>query len=854
MPQQQSQNTPSAVPFPQGGAAALLGPLARPLHGGYDELRDPTGTIRPHWHEFSREVGQLSNETFGQRWREAQQLIRENGVTYNVFDEPKASLRPWRLDPLPVLLSQREFEALSAGLIQRARLVEAILADLYGEQRLLHEGHIPPEFVYDNPGYLRPLRGVAPPGGTYLHLYAANLGRDDAGDWQVLRDRMQAPSGAGYLLENRIVVSRMLPEAFQKCRVQRLASFFQTFLNGLRSSAYRNRDNPRIVLLSDGPKGEAYFEQAYLARYLGLSLVEGGDLTVRDKQVSLKVLGGLQPVDVVLRRLDDLLCDPLELQPEAFRGVPGLLQAIRAKTVAVVNGLGTAVVEAPAFFALLPELCRTLLGEELLLPSAATSWCGHAQQLRRVLANPRDFVLKSAFATRAISTAILEECSEAERQQHLAALRAAPGRYVAQRRMSLSTVPVFRESHTEDRRFILRAFLAADQGGFTVLPGGLACFGSTVSSRSMSMSHGGGSKDTWVLSDTPVSTFSRLPHSNSAVELTRAGGDLPSRAADNLFWLGRYAERAEAAARLLRSALARLTDQNAPGDHSEVPALLCAVVVQSKTPLAPEHHRGGNLQADVYPLVFAAGRPYSLASVVGEWHRVASYLRDRISVDMWRVVSAVQRGVEDTTKPRTAGEVLEVLDRTVLNLAAFGGLATESMSRGEGWRFLDLGRKLERSLGLLTLVSTALGSPVQPESFMLDAVLEVADARMTYRRRYLSQLQLEPVLDLILLDETNPRSLLSLLLDCQADVQALPRKQDSARLAIEQVLILKAVTAMQLTEIDTLARSIDGSRSNLVVQLDDIAEHLRALSKVLTDHYLTHLKKARNLMAPEGPA
>jgi uncharacterized circularly permuted ATP-grasp superfamily protein/uncharacterized alpha-E superfamily protein len=829
---------------------SLLGDLFRDQHqlpaAGFDELRQTDGPLRPHWKTFARHLPGVSSPDFWLRWREAQQLIRENGVTYNVSDDHEANLRPWRLDPLPVIIPQHEAEHLAKAVPQRARLFEAILADIYGDQRLLAEGLLPPEFVFANPGYLRPLHGIVPPNKRYLHLYAANLGRDDHGHWHLLRDRTQAPTGAGYALENRIVIARLLPEAFANCQVQRLASFYQALINTLRSIAHRNRDNPRIVLVSDA-RSEAYFEQAYLARYLGITLAEGGDLTVRDRQVYLKVLGGLQPVDVLFRRLEDMQCDPLELQHDSFDGITGLVQAVRAKTVAVANALGVAAVECPAMLPLLPKLCRTLLGEDLLLPSANTWWCGDPVQLNHVLEHPQGMILKAAFATRSIPTVLLDECTSEERATHLARLKANPSQYVAQQQLALSTVPVVTESKLEHRRFVLRTFLAADQDSFLMMPGGLACFGSTNDSRSMSMSKGGGSKDAWVLSDKPVDLFSRLPKNDAPVELTRAGGDLPSRSADNLFWLGRYAERAEGSARLLRSALARLSEQGDPNDHPEVPALLCAVVARSKEPQLQFQPGGVSLEADVYPLVFQVARPYSLASVVVAWHRVAGLLRDRISTDMWRVVGNVHRLYEVRNAPRSNGEVLDILDRTVMSLAAFGGLATESMTRGEGWRFLDLGRKLERSLSIITLMLATMVTPVQPESFVLDSILEVADARMTYRRRYLNQVRAEAVLDLVLLDDTNPRSLVSLLLDCNADVQALPRQGETARLSAEQRLILSSLSTIQLSNVDDLTAKTGHVRQKLSEVLIRVSDDLRKLSTVLSNHYLTHLQNPRHL-------
>ncbi len=837
--------------MPQSQSQSTRGIDAPPSGSGFDEVRDAAGRVRPHWEVFHRDIPDPAGPEFARRWRDAQQVIRENGVTYNVYGDPNGLQRPWQLDPLPLVLPSADADHIERGLVQRAILLEHVLADLHGSQRLISDGLLPGELVFANPNFLRPLHGLRPPNNRYLHLYAANLGRADDGTWTVLRDRTQAPSGAGYALENRIIASRTLPEAFHNCRVQRVATFFQTLMNGLRAIAPRNRDNPRIVLLTPGPYNESYFEHSYLARYLGLTLAEGGDLTVRDRHVYLKVLGGLQPVDVLFRRLDDDFCDPLELRPDSFLGVPGLVQAVRAGTVAMGNALGAGVVEMPGLMAYLPGLCRAVLGEELKLSSVPTWWCGDPVSLRHVLNRPTELVLKSTFPTVGWKTILLDECTAADRAAHLNRLRAEPHKFVAQQLLPLSTVPVYDRPAADRRRMVLRAFLTgAEDGGFQMLPGGLACFGGDAASRSVAMPLGGGSKDTWVLADGPVNTFSLLPPSDRPVALTRGGGDLPSRAADNLFWLGRYAERADSATRLLRAAVTRLSDRPTPTDPPEVAPLLRAVVARLPAVISDAD---APTERDLLPLVFSPERAGSLSASVAEWHRVAGIVRDRISADMWRVVSGVRRALTPPAVPPTAAEVLDTLDRVLVNLAAFGGLATESMSRGEGWRFLDLGRKLERSMNLLTLTAATLSRPLPSEAGILDAVLEVADARMTYRRRYLGQLRAEAVLDLVLFDETNPRSLVAMLLAVRDDVAALPKSPTAEPRSPEVRLSLQAVAAVQLADARQLAKVTDGERPYLIDLLTAVGELLPALSDALTLHYLSHLQIARHLAQGDAP-
>lgn len=801
---------------------------------GYDEVRDADDRLRSHWQPFYGNTPDLDGEELTSRWRDAQRQIRENGVTYNVYGDPHGMTRPWQLDPIPFLLAPQEAANLEEGLIQRGILLERILADLYGPQTLLRERLIPPDLIFLNPRFLRPCHGVRPPLGRFMHLYAANLARTAGGQWRVISDRTQAPSGAGYALENRIVVSRTLPEAFQACKVQRLAVFFQTLISSLRTIAPRNKDNPRVVLLTPGPFNETYFEHSYLARYLGYTLAEGGDLTVRDNRVYLKVLGGLQPVDVIFRRLDDDYCDPLELRPDSFLGVPGLMQAVRTGNVAVANAIGTGVVETPALMAFLPRLCRRLLGESLKLECVPTWWCGDPASLRYVLDRLPDLVIKPAFPFPTRGSLAMDWRNPAAVADRI---RATPHAFVAQERLPLSLSPTLTADGVQPRKTVLRLYLASNGESFTMMPGGLTRFGSSQEPDIVSMQHGGGSKDTWVLTDGPVHTFSLLPSKDTPVQLTRGGGDVPSRAADNLYWLGRYAERAEGLARLLRCIVSRLTERSSLDESPELPALLrtLAAHIDGKPKTA----------ADVLPALYNPADAGSLASVLRELHGVAGLVRDRISLDMWRVVSRTVRPARRDEKP-THADALDEIDTTILHLAAFGGMAVESMTRTDGWRFLDLGRKLERAMHLKRLVYGTLTTHQPPEGPLLDAIIEICDSRMTYRRRYLGTLRTESVLDLVLFDETNPRSLAAQLVSVVDDVNNLPRVATAAR-GLDQRIALSALSALQLAEVEKLAEVTDGRRLGLIDLLDDIAEWLPQLSNLLTQQYLSHLQESRHL-------
>ncbi len=834
----------------------------------YDETLSPDRGLRPHWRGFFDQMDAIGLAELRRRWEEAKHLIRENGVTYNVYGDPRGLDRPWELDPIPLLIGPEEATRLEAGLIQRALLLDFVLADLYGPQTLLTQGILPPEIVLGHPSFLRPCHGLRVPGNRYLHLYAADLGRTPDGTMHVLRDRTQAPSGAGYALENRIVLSRMLPEVFRDCQVQRLAHFFRTVRETLRSIAPAHRENPRVVLLTPGPYNETYFEHAFLARYLGYTLVEGGDLTARDNRVYLKLLGGLQPVDVILRRLDDDYCDSLELRGDSFLGVPGLVQAVRAGNVAVANALGSGLAETPALLSYLPALCRHLLSEDLKLPSVPTWWCGDPVARDHVLANLHRMIIKPTFpasATR-FEPVFCEELREEQRKTLREMISAHPHQYVGQEQLRLSTTPVLIGDRLRPRHLVVRAFLTADESSYAVMPGGLSRVASSADSLVVSMQKGGGSKDTWVLSDSPVSPFSLLPTTVQPVELSRGGGDLPSRAADDLYWLGRYVERAEGIVRLLRGILVRLTETSGLVDVPELPALLRALTHLTKAlPGFLGVGAEGRIAApeeEILSLLFDVRRSGSLAATINTLQRLAGKVRDRISTDMWRILSTLDfraGGVRparshDVDSRRALSEYLDLLDRKIITLSAFGGLVMESMTRGQAWRFLDMGRRIERSLHMLGLLRSTLVSAAGTEGPLLEALLEIADSSMTYRRRYMSSLQTAPVLDLLLADEANPRSVAFQLAALSEALDSLPRDDPGSRRSVEQRLILSSLTEIRVADIDRLAFvGTGGQRPELERLLAAMEADLPLLSDALTRSFLSHLQPSRQLAYQTKP-
>ncbi|MFN0161387.1 MAG: circularly permuted type 2 ATP-grasp protein [Burkholderiales bacterium] len=728
-----------------------------PAAARYDEMLEAPERPRSHWKPLFDELIVTPPEQLRQRALEIDRLVRENGVTYNVYADPAGTDRPWDLDLLPQILPHDEWAGISAAMAQRADLLNRLLADCYGPQHLITEGLLPAALVHGNAGFLRPCHGIVPPGGVYLHVYAADIARAPDGQWWVVADRSQSPSGAGYALENRLAISRAFPHLFRDLRVQPLAGFFATLRDSLAQWAPAEGDSPLIVLLTAGPYNETYYEHALLARYLGFPLVEGGDLTVRDGRVWLRTLSGLKRVHAILRRQDDDFCDPLELRSDSALGVPGLTEAVRRGNVLIANSLGSNLIESGAMLGYLPGICEHWLGQPLALPSVATWWCGEAAALKQVEERMGDLVVKPAYPQLRGNAVFGQDLDAAGRARLIKAMHAHPDRYVAQEMVRISQAPVWGRS--DNARLTagavgLRVYACATPSGYVVMPGGLTRVATGPDARVISMQRGGGSKDTWVLSQGPVSDASLFRRPVATQELVRSTNNLSSRIAENLFWFGRYAERSDNIARLLRVALGTLVDASPERSGREWRSV--AALCQAWGVL-PEAAAGSRDAAEV-ALRAAVSDPTvpGLAANLGQLFRVSFQLRERISVDNWRTLNRTVQGLSRWQKREPSlSEALSELDQATLSLMTLAGFALDGMTRDQGWRFLAIGRRVERAQFLCAAIGQALADGEDAE---LEWLLELADSIVTYRSRYMARPQWLPVLDLLIRDETNPRS------------------------------------------------------------------------------------------------
>lgn len=780
----------------------------RTIQGVPDELMGPDGTIRPVWQNFVTALASMGNDELAARMARGNQYLRDAGVFYRQYGPGDSAERDWPLSHMPVLIEESEWHSISAGLVQRADLLEQVVADIYGENRMVADGLLPAALVADNPEWLRPLVGVTPRSGHFLHFVAFDIGRGPDGEWWVLGDRTQAPSGAGFALENRIATTRVYTDHFARANVHRLAGFFRRFRDSLLN--LREADDSRVGILTPGPMNENYFEHAYIARYLGFMLLEGEDLTMRGNQLMVRTVAGLRPVSVLWRRLDAAWADPLELDETSRLGTPGMLGAIRAGNLTMVNALGSGVLETRALLAFLPRICEALLGTSLAIPNVATWWCGQDIEREYVKANAARMTIGRAYATRLLFD--LDDVSAVGGQftGDMAGtvenwIDHGAGQLVGQEAVTLSTAPAFENGHLVPRPMSLRVFLVRTVDGWQVMPGGFARIGRSGASAVLAMQQGGAAADVWIVSRDPVPADSMLAGSSSPYSRQQPGV-LPSRAADNLYWLGRYVERCENAVRLLRAYHMRLAE-----------------VATETTPLLTYlADYLGPLGADP-----AERLPQGVSGALESATNAAGQVRDRFSVDGWLALDDLSKTVERLRESATPGDdMARAMGVLLRKLSGFSGLVHENMYRFTGWRFLNIGRSMERALSLTGLLAF-FADPEAPDG-SLDLAVEVADSSMSHRRRYAVATNRATVIDLLALDPLNPRSVIYHLNEMAEHISYLPGSEKQRQLSPLQRAMLQTHTDLAVQTPETLGTE----------QLHLLVDGIAGLSDQLATAYL----------------
>jgi uncharacterized circularly permuted ATP-grasp superfamily protein/uncharacterized alpha-E superfamily protein len=759
-----------ALPPPAHAAATVVSTVASAQAGPVPDAPQAP-TLAPLWRQFFQSTGAEGWRDLPARAARVQRRVQDDGATYNVYSEGSQQPRVWPLELLPMLISAEEWGGIERGVTQRARLLNAALADIYGPQTLLDEGLLPASLVLGHPQYLRPVHGCAPPGGVYLHVVGFDLARGPDGLWWVVGQRTQAPSALGYLLENRLIIAQQFPEAFHDLRVQRLAAAFQSLMEGLlRLSPGGPRS--RVVLLTPGPRNETYFEHVFLARYLGLTLVEGGDLTVRANRLYLKTLHGLERVHVVLRRVDDDYLDPLELKSDSQLGVAGLLQSLRAGEVVVANAPGAGVLESPGLAAFWPGVAERLLGEDLTLPAMTSWWCGESAVWQAHSARLGDFVVAPTFpasqTTHSFDPVLVSSMSPAAREALAARIAADPAAHTLQARVRPSETPVWRGGLLEPRAAVVRVFALTDGlGGWTVLPGGLTRVATQRQGRHdpwLSMQSGSASADTWVQTDGAVDSLSLLRKALAPADLVGWHRTVTSRSAENLFWLGRYTERAENTVRLARLTLELLAIASRPLQRVLGTLALRHGLVGPNVPMPDKSQR--LFERSLVHDLADAQSGHSVAFNLRSLADCAQALRERLSQEHWKLIQEVgdhfqqhMSEVADPSHPESLSDVLGVLGRAGTHLSAITGAQTDRMTRDDGWRLLSVGRQVERLDFLSQALALGFEQGLQGLSDGFALLLGLFDSTITYRAQFQARREVPPLLHLLVLDTDNPRSL-----------------------------------------------------------------------------------------------
>lgn len=822
----------------------------QPLPDCYDEFVQPDGTVRPQWKALAQRFDQLGSAELLHRWDQAKRFITENGISFVSTNDPESIQRPWEFDFLPVIFTEKDWADVEQGLAQRARILNAIIEDFLGQQTLIREHILPASLLLEHPGFHPSFFNLPVHESSYLHLYAADISRSASGQWYVSADRTRAPFGLGYALENRVVTSRMLSGMFQQLQVHRHAAFYKSLQHSFADLAPENQTNPFIVIWSKGPKSNFHYEDAYLARYLGYTLVEGKDLAVRNGRLALKTLTGLVDVDVVFRRLEEDDMDPVELREYSEHGVSGLLSAIRNRKVMLANAPGSRLVESPVFMPFLNHISQKLYGEKLLIPSVNTWWCGQKKECQYVIEHLEELQIRPAFRSSVHRPPEDPRLmSKAEKAELIQRIKANPSHYVGQSHLQRSTTPSWEKDRLVPWYMALRAFLVREQNDYKALPGGLVRVSNDPNQLEYSMTEGTRSQDAWILSEQPVDQSSLLKPDSGPVRLLRSGNELPSRVADDFFWLGRYLEQSDDEARLLRSVISRLGTevqlQQLP-EYSGLMRILAAFdliepgfAIAELQPTLPH--------PEEVLLKFSQNRSLNdpFLKPLSETVRIAGQLRDRLSFDVWRTIQKIQEFLGNIMNARAdidESEMLNQLNRLISALNSLGGVINESMTRTHGWRFLELGRRMERALMTQTLCGAVLQHAQHPNTSTLELMLEVSDCVMTYRNRYRSRVHLPAVLDILLTDETTPRSIAFQVMRIDELISQLPSDLPQGVYSAERQLSMELLVHLRKLNVVDLASSDSREELNTITTL------LNQISGTLSKTYFHHIGNPVQMM------
>jgi uncharacterized circularly permuted ATP-grasp superfamily protein/uncharacterized alpha-E superfamily protein len=831
-----------------------------PAANSYNEIAVDGGALHPEWNSFFSSLGKLGTKEIGSRAENIQRLLKENGVAYNIYIDSSGGARPWELDPIPQIISVSEWQKINTGLIQRAQLFSLILKDIYGQQNLIKDGIIPQELIYRHPGFLRSCVNLNLPNQDNLILYSTDLGRGKDGNLWTIGDRAQAPSGYGYAMENRLAMSKVLPELFSDNKVSRLYPFFEALQRALNNIAPNNVENPRIVILTPGSENETYFEHSYLSAYLGLTLVQGTDLMVKDNYVWIKTIEGLEKVDVILRRMDDIYCDPLELKSDSLLGVPGLLQVIRKGNVSIANPLGSSVIENAGLIPFLGKASKYLMGTDLILPSIATWWCGQPNEMNYVINNLPHLVVRRIYRRKAGISSAIDGASlnSSEKDKLIREIKAHPYLFAGQEKIGFSSTPSWVDGELRPGHSLIRSFLVKNGDSFMAMPGGLTRTSYIKDSFIISNQSGGISKDTWVISsgtDNVRPSKSNIRSTDPSKYLKK--DSLPSHTAENIYWVGRYSERLINNARLLHSVMqyvllnSNQTDENTVSNTKKI--LLETLThttygypgfVSKKDYDAEELLK--NPWSELSKYLYDEKKDGSLSKNLLYFRKSIYNVRNFLSVDTWRIVRHLDDIWSNVKNNDTHDRLIMMADIDKLNTSVFAilGMNRENVRRAQEWVVLELGRKIEQALFSINFLQNIFKQKTdeQTEHDLLQSVLIATQSMVSYRFTYRDHLQLSLLLEMLVLDMNYPKSLVYLISKIISRVNELPKvgnnesQKEAEYLMLEALSLLKTTNGVSLSNFDFDS----GEYEELHKIFDKVSDRLYDVSAIITKTYFKH--------------
>lgn len=819
------------------------------LESSFDEMFDKEHNVKEHWKDLAQNLEKAGLDKLEQKQTEIDWRLEDNGVTFNVYNDPEGNNRRWNLDPIPFIINETEWEEITLGLKQRAKLLNLIFKDLYTEQKLLKEGIIPPEIVYAHKSFVTEVFNFENKDYYNMKFYAADISRGPDGKFWVVSDKTQSPSGLGYTIENRLTMNSVLADLYPDIKFRKISNFIEGYKKVLLSTASKKAENPLLVLMTPGPLNETYFEHCYLSSYLNLTLVQGEDLLTKNNHLWLKTIGGLKKVDAMLRRVDSTFCDPLELRSDSHLGVAGLVNTLRNDNLTMVNPIGIGILENAGLNPFMENICKYFLNEELILPQIATWWCGQKKELDFVIKNLENLIVKRIDKTRITQVYFGNKLNEEEKKELIKKMKKSPSYYVGQEKIDFSTVPSFTNNKIEPRNALIRAFSYQKGDSYEVMPSGLVRVSKQKDSLVVSNQSGGTSKDLWILTNKEEKILSSKVDQSSFLD--NKFENVSTKRAENLFWLGRYLNRAIITTRMLRFNLKAILNENRYEDRTlsnKVTDILnnCLTHLTMTYPGFLDEEKKIKALTEINSIIQNGNRVGSLTFTLSMLTNVNANIKNLLPMDAWRVYDKLYKRWHSFNRRKIISnrENLGELDSLLIYLIAYKQLIEESISFEQGILLYDIGSKIETAMLLISKMRSLLTTKYekQLEYGVLDSMLNSYESYNAYRAQFKSSPRIDNVVEFLLLNPKYSKSLIFIINELLESLKQLPDHSSTFYLDNIEEPIFKAYSMLKLTNAKKLlaCKEEDFIYTDLDQLLSQITDLLSNSSEELTKTYFAH--------------